>query len=190
MGTALEQPDKILFIRSIQSLPLLSQKDAEFALYRKQSKSAENILLQNDLIYRAIELNMRLFRWRRALELAVDHNSHIETVVAFRNSYLQTLKKQETIDLFIEYNEKYKEIDWSQIEEKCRNEMDAEYQMAGIKRKSNQKYHHYLSFLFQQNNNHRKIKQNKNGRQELEALLDIHSNDNHDDDDANIIDID
>ena len=54
--TALEEPDKILFLKSIQKLKLQTQKDAHLELYRKNIKNAQNILLQNDLIIDAIKL--------------------------------------------------------------------------------------------------------------------------------------
>eukprot|EP00484_Ammonia_sp_Unknown_P024564 CAMPEP_0197028854 /NCGR_PEP_ID=MMETSP1384-20130603/8445_1 /TAXON_ID=29189 /ORGANISM="Ammonia sp." /LENGTH=824 /DNA_ID=CAMNT_0042457919 /DNA_START=11 /DNA_END=2485 /DNA_ORIENTATION=+ len=168
--TALEEPDKILFLRSIQSLPLQAQRDAELALYRKNSKGAENILIQNDLTYRAIELNMRLFKWKRALELALDCKTHVDTVIAMRHRYLQKLKKEESIELFLKHSN-HEEINWSEIEAKCAQEIDREYQMAGVHRTfnaENDDNYNRLPFMSQ--------KTRKSGRKELEALLGIQSN--------------
>ena len=193
--TALEEPDKILFLRSIQKLPLQPSRDAELALYRKNIKSAENILIQNDLIYRVIELNMRLFRWRRALELAIDHRSHIDTVIAFRKKYLTNWNKEESIDLFLKYESEV-DVNWEIIQEKCRQEMEKEYQMAGIKRENGVEPYNYLSFLYESG---KSSKKKKNSRAELEALLGIYSNNNqyasninlqNTDDDNDTIDID
>ena len=166
--TALEEPDKILFLRSILDLPLQSQKDAELALYRKNIKGAENILIQNDLIYRAIQLNMRLFRWRRALEVAIDYRTHIDTVMAFRGRYLENVNKPETIDLFIKYQEEV-DVNWSVIEEKCRQELENEFQMAGITRSARTVGDEWMLFLGDSSS----MKTRKSGRKELEALLGI-----------------
>ncbi len=87
--TVLEEPDKILFLKSIQNLPSQIHKDAELLLYRKNIKSAENILLQHDLIYRAVELNIRLLKFKRALQISIDYNKYIDIVIAFRNKYLK-----------------------------------------------------------------------------------------------------
>eukprot|EP01083_Nonionella_stella_P059430 155478_1 len=162
--TALEEPDKILFIKSIQNLPLQSHKDAQLALYRTNIKSAENILLHNDLIYRAIELNLRLLKFERALQIAVDHNTHLETVIGMRNKYLQEIQKEENIELFVKYNNEI-EINWSAIEDKCRHEIDKEYQMAGISRSDTNGNEYNLPFV--QNSTRSK----QSARKQLEVLL-------------------
>ena len=187
--TALEEPDKILFLRSIQNLPLQPQKDAELCLYRKNIKSAENILLQNDLIYRAIELNMRLFKWRRALEIAIDYRTHIDTVIAFRNRYLENLRKDEGIELFLKYKSEV-DVNWDVIREKCRQEMDKEYQMAGIKRSvgrgndNDLDYNGHLTFLDKRDVNN--LRMRKSGRKELELLLGIQQT-NVDNENTNVV---
>lgn len=40
-------------------------------LYRRQVSDAERVLLQSSAIYRAIKMNIQLYRWERALEIAV-----------------------------------------------------------------------------------------------------------------------
>jgi len=165
--TALEEPDKILFLRSILDLPLRSQRDAELALFRKNTKSAENILLQNDLVFRAIQLNLRLFKWKRALEVAIDYRTHIDTVIAFRGKYLENTNKTETIDLFLKYRNEV-DINWNVIEEKCRQELDDEFRSAGVKR-SAASGDQWMAM-------HRESsKMRKSGRKELEALLGVQS---------------
>jgi len=78
---------------------------------------AEQILLSNHLVYRAIELNIRLFRWKRALQLAVQHSVHIDTVVAFRNQYLLANNLTENMDLFNEQSLRIGDIDAKQYHE-------------------------------------------------------------------------
>ena len=45
---------------------------------------ALQILLSSKLFYRAIKLNIKLYRWEKALELALTHKTHVDTVVAYR----------------------------------------------------------------------------------------------------------
>ena len=42
---------------------------------------------------------------RRALELAVKHKTHIDTVLAYRQRYLRNFDKKETNKRFIQYAE-------------------------------------------------------------------------------------
>lgn len=80
-------------------------RQAEMALFRRQPEEAEKILLQATppLIYRAIKMNMNIFRWNRALELALKHKQHLDTVLAYRQQYLAEYRKDETDSKFIQY---------------------------------------------------------------------------------------
>ncbi|MFO0131818.1 MAG: hypothetical protein ACK52J_04955 [bacterium] len=40
--------------------------------------------MSSKLFYRAIKLNIKLYRWEKALELALTHKTHVDTVVAYR----------------------------------------------------------------------------------------------------------
>ena len=57
---------------------------------------AEQIFIQNKLYYRAIKLNIKLFRWERALELALNFKLHIDTVLGYRKKYLESIGKEES----------------------------------------------------------------------------------------------
>lgn len=63
--TALQESDKILFFKKIKQLPTITQQNAEIQVYKKNYQTAENMYLNNHLIFRAIQLNIRLFRWKR-----------------------------------------------------------------------------------------------------------------------------
>lgn len=58
------------------------------ALYCKKYSEAEGILLSARLFYRAIKLNIKMYKWDRALAIAVDNRTHVDTVVAYRQRYL------------------------------------------------------------------------------------------------------
>ena len=94
-------------------------QNAELALYKRRPDEAERILLQASppLLYRAIKMNIRLFRWDRALELAVKHRSHVDTVLAYRAKYLDAFKKSETDDRFKQLNSTV-QWDWDQVKAK------------------------------------------------------------------------
>lgn len=58
------------------------------------------MLLQARLFYRAIKLNIKLYKWDRALEIAVSNKTHVDTVVAYRKRFLEMYKKPETNEKF------------------------------------------------------------------------------------------
>ncbi len=68
-------------------------------------KEAEGVLLQAGLVFRAIKLNIKLFRWERALELALRYKSHVDTVIAHRQRYLQSFGRTEANADFLKYSE-------------------------------------------------------------------------------------
>jgi intraflagellar transport protein 80 len=89
---AVESIDKVQFVNKLKELPSEASRNAQLALYFHKTSmtsnhffnfldEAEQILLQAKLYYRAIKLNIKLFRWDRALEIATNQKSHIETVL-------------------------------------------------------------------------------------------------------------
>ena len=36
------------------------------------------------LFYRAIKMNIKMYKWERALMIAVENRTHVDTVVAYR----------------------------------------------------------------------------------------------------------
>jgi intraflagellar transport protein 80 len=77
------------------------------ALFRRQPEEAERTLLQASppLVYRAIKMNINLFRWVRALDLALKHRSHIDTVLGYRQRYLAEFNREETLQKFLQQNQ-------------------------------------------------------------------------------------
>jgi len=55
----------------VKELPSEPSRNAALAVYQKRIPEAEQILLQARLYYRAIKLNIKLYKWDRALEIAV-----------------------------------------------------------------------------------------------------------------------
>jgi hypothetical protein len=96
---------QVEYIQYIKSIPSEEGRQAELALFRRHPDEAERILLQASppLVYRSIKLNINLFRWNRALELALKHKAHVETVLAYRHKYLQSFEREETNQKFLQY---------------------------------------------------------------------------------------
>lgn len=46
---------------------------------------------------------MRIFRWSRALELAVQRKTHVDTVLGYREKYLRRAGKAETDKQFLQF---------------------------------------------------------------------------------------
>ena len=88
--SAVKEVDKLQYIKYIQSIPSNEGRNAEMMLYKRCPEEAESILLQANppLVYRAVKLNVRLFRWERALEIAVKNKQHVDTVLWYRRNFL------------------------------------------------------------------------------------------------------
>ncbi|KMQ84325.1 intraflagellar transport protein 80-like protein [Lasius niger] len=63
--------------------------------------AAEGILLQSGLIKEAIRINIKVYNWNRALELAIRHKKQLEEVLNARAKYLHTINKNETNQSFL-----------------------------------------------------------------------------------------
>ncbi|KAJ3387372.1 Intraflagellar transport protein 80 [Entophlyctis sp. JEL0112] len=101
---AIEQAQKVQYICYIRDIPSQEARAAEMALLRKQVKEAESILVSAGLIYKAIMLSVNLFRWERALELALKNKTHVDTVLYLREKYLRQIRKRETLKLFLTHS--------------------------------------------------------------------------------------
>ena len=60
---------------------------------------------QAGLVFRAIKLNIKLFNWERALDLATQHKQHQDTVLWYRQQFLKNAKLAESITRFMQMNE-------------------------------------------------------------------------------------
>jgi len=121
---AIDEVDKLQYILYIKDIPSPEGRAAELALFRRRPEEAEQILLQAGLYYRAIKVNIRLFNWERALDLAKRHGVHIDTVCAYRQKYLQTFDKRERSKLFLEYQDI--EVNWDEIKQRINEEKERE----------------------------------------------------------------
>ncbi|NXG08602.1 IFT80 protein, partial [Sakesphorus luctuosus] len=121
--------DKVQYINSIKELPSKESRMAHMLLFSGNTQEAEALLLQTGLVYQAIQLNINLYNWDRALELAVKHKTHVDTVLAYRQKFLEDFGKKETNKRFLQYAEGL-EVDWTKIKAKIEMEIARERERA------------------------------------------------------------
>ncbi|XP_023711172.2 intraflagellar transport protein 80 homolog isoform X2 [Cryptotermes secundus] len=124
---AIDETDKVAYIQHIKANPLRTVQLAEMALLGGNIQDAESILLQNGLVFRSIFTNLHLHNWNRALELAIKHKTHVDTVLFFRKKYLETFDKPETNLQFLQFKNKV-ELDAEKIAHKIEMEYQKELQ--------------------------------------------------------------
>lgn len=100
---AINEVDKVQYIHYIKEIPIKEARMAEMALMGGHISDAESILLQSGLHFRAIMLNLTTYNFERALQLAIKHRTHVDTVIAFRQRYLARFNKNETSKVFQQY---------------------------------------------------------------------------------------
>ncbi len=66
-------------------------------------------------------MNIKLFRWDRALELALQHKTHVDTVLGYRQRHMKQMGKEEKEQKFIELSQSV-EVDWQAIKRKIAKE--------------------------------------------------------------------
>ncbi|CAN8190385.1 unnamed protein product [Coccothraustes coccothraustes] len=126
---AIGEIDKVQYINSIKELPSKESRLAHMLLFSGNCQEAETLLLQAGLVYQAIQININLFNWERALELAVKHRTHVDTVLAYRQKFLEDFGKKETNQRFLQYAEGL-EVDWNKIKAKIEMEVAKERERA------------------------------------------------------------
>lgn len=93
------------YIQYIKTIPSQEGQQAETALFRRQIDEAERIFLNATppLVYRAVKMNIRFYRWSRALDIALKFRTHVDTVLAYRQRFLEQFNKRESDQQFIQY---------------------------------------------------------------------------------------
>ena len=122
---AIDEADKVQFVNYIKELPSEASRNAALALYCKKVNEAEQILLQARLFYRAIKLNIKMYRWDKALDIAINNKTHVDTVIAYRKRFLDQYGKQEENERFKQYSADI-EVDWETVKAKIRADKDKE----------------------------------------------------------------
>lgn len=126
---AIGELPRVQYINFIKEQSSKESSLAHMLLFSGQVQEAEAVLLQAGLIYQAIRVNIDLFNWERALELAVKHKTHVDTVLAFRERFLHKFGRKETNKRFLQYAEGV-EVDWEKIQGKIEMELSKEREKA------------------------------------------------------------
>ncbi|XP_072320219.1 intraflagellar transport protein 80 homolog [Eucyclogobius newberryi] len=126
---AIGELPRVQYIHFIKEQASKESSLAHMLLFSGQVQEAEAVLLQAGLIYQAIQVNIDLFNWERALELAVKHKTHVDTVLAFREKFLQKFGRKESNKRFLQYAEGV-EVDWEKIQVKIDMELSKEREKA------------------------------------------------------------
>ncbi|KAM4743150.1 intraflagellar transport protein 80 homolog isoform 2-T2 [Anableps anableps] len=126
---AIGELPRVQYINFIKDQPSKESSVAHMLMFSGHFQEAEATLLQAGLIYQAIQLNIDLFNWNRALELAVKHKTHVDTVLAYRGKFLQIFGRKETNKRFLQYSEGV-EVDWEKIQAKIEMELSKEREKA------------------------------------------------------------
>lgn len=74
-------------------------------------------------------MNIKLYKWERALQIAVENRTHVDTVIAYRKRYLEAMKREENHPMFIQYGQDLP-LDWESIKSKIRADKDREEEAA------------------------------------------------------------
>ncbi|KAF4653736.1 Intraflagellar transport protein 80, partial [Perkinsus chesapeaki] len=102
-----------------QADPIVRQ--AEIMLLSRRANEAIQLLVANKKIYRAIKFNIWLHRWEAALDLAVHHRTHVDTVLAYRMRHLEAMNHAENNEKFRRYAAEVP-VDWEAIKTKIARE--------------------------------------------------------------------
>jgi len=75
-------------------------------------------------------MNLTLFRWSRALDLALKHKVHLDTVMAYRQRFLDEFGKQETLPKFVA-QQGSPQVEWETIVQREAQEVVEEKRRGG-----------------------------------------------------------
>nr|XP_019944246.1 PREDICTED: intraflagellar transport protein 80 homolog [Paralichthys olivaceus] len=120
---------RVRYLKFIKNQPSKELSMAHWLLFSGHIQEAETTLLQAGLISEAIQVNINLFNWERAMNLALKHKTHVDTVMACREKSLQKFGEKETNVLFLQYAKKT-EINCKTIQAKKKMELSKERQTA------------------------------------------------------------
>jgi len=129
---AIEEVEKVQYINFIKEIPTPEGRNAAMAIFCGQTQDAEAILLQSGLIYRAIQMYLDVYNWDRALEIAVKHKTHVDTVLGFRERYMKKCNKKEQNKKFLQFAQGV-QVDWEKINAKIEMEIEKESERPNAK---------------------------------------------------------
>ena len=120
--SALHAIDKVEFWKQIDTYIGNDIQSAILSLLQNKNAQTEGVFIKCGKVFKAIELNLRTFNWDRALTLAIKHQTHIDTCIAYRAKFIKSLSIEEDRKKFKQFSDI--EIDWDKINLKVFNEPD------------------------------------------------------------------
>ncbi|KAE9554173.1 hypothetical protein FO519_002594 [Halicephalobus sp. NKZ332] len=121
----LSEPEKVLFLNEIRNEKNPQVKNALMTLFNGNSRDSELSLAQNGFTFRSIMTCLSLFQFEKALDLATKNKIHIDTVLGYRQRYLEKTGRKENDSKFLKQLAEV-EIDWHHIREKVREDYEKE----------------------------------------------------------------
>ncbi|PAV78488.1 hypothetical protein WR25_09547 isoform B [Diploscapter pachys] len=100
---ALDEYEKVMFLSKARNHPDKDVRNAMLLLLAGRVSEADSILEKSGRIFQSIMLNVKLFRWSRALELAIKNKRYLEIVIGYRQKYLEQFNLKETDPKFLKY---------------------------------------------------------------------------------------
>jgi intraflagellar transport protein 80 len=125
---AIHEVDKLKYIVTVKEIPAPEIQRAQLMLLKRQHRDAETVLLQAGFVYRAIKINIKAFKWERALELAVRYKKHVDTVLGYRQRSLAKFGKEETLPEYKKLADTA--VDWETIKSNAQLEKRQEAGMS------------------------------------------------------------
>uniref|UniRef100_A0A0N5A873 Intraflagellar transport protein 80 homolog n=1 Tax=Syphacia muris TaxID=451379 RepID=A0A0N5A873_9BILA len=118
-NAALNEVEKVFYIHKIQTTTDKNLKSSLIALFVNDVNGADSTMIRSGHVFEAIMFNVSMFRWKRALELAVHYKQHIDTVIGYRQRYLRAINRTETDKEFLKQLAEV-EVDWNHIQDHIR----------------------------------------------------------------------
>ena len=121
----ISEPEKVLFLNEIRNETNPQVKNALMTLFNGNPRDALLNFSQNGFIFRAIMTYLSLFQFDKALDLAVKNKTHIDTVLGYRQRYLEKTERKESDPKYLKQLAEV-EIDWQHIRDKVKEDYEKE----------------------------------------------------------------
>ena len=108
--SAIERADKLEYILHVKACESEREKMAKLAFFRRDFAAAEHILLNANppLLYRAVKMNLRMFRWERARSIAKRDTDLMRIVELYRERWETQQISDEAMEELTRLKNKFK----------------------------------------------------------------------------------
>ncbi|EGT54704.1 CBN-CHE-2 protein [Caenorhabditis brenneri] len=113
---ALEDDEKVCLINEMKDKSDKETRQAMQVVLTGKLGEADVMLERNGHAFRALMMNVQMFKWKRALEIALKNKEWLEIVMGYREKYLKNCGQKETDPQFLKHMSEV-EIDWVHIRE-------------------------------------------------------------------------